>query len=83
MIKRLELIDPDSCLNKAMSDEPVFVLRAKDPIAVMTIRHWATMSEGVHDEEKLQSAGCIAEAMREWRRKNVPQPVESSNSMRR
>ncbi|MDZ7735921.1 MAG: hypothetical protein U5P41_07330 [Gammaproteobacteria bacterium] len=29
--------NPGSCLNKAAADEPVFVLRAKDPLAAAIV----------------------------------------------
>ncbi len=69
MIKRLELSTPTSCLNKAAVDEPVFVLRAKDPIAAMTIRHWATMAIGVHEMAKIKEAGELALQMEQWHAK--------------
>lgn len=40
MIKSDELSNMNSCLNKAYQDEPIFVLRAKDPIAPMIIHLW-------------------------------------------
>lgn len=67
MIKKEELSNPNSCLNKAMSDEPVFVLKATDPLAPITIRHWATMSEGTQSEEKLREAENLADLMDEYR----------------
>lgn len=72
MLKHLELSRPDSCLNKAAADEPVFVLRAKDPMAAMTIRHWVAMSSaGAHESIKLAEAMKAADGMDEWRNKNV------------
>ena len=38
MIKRIELSSTRSCLNKADADEPIFVLRAKDPMARIKLR---------------------------------------------
>lgn len=35
------LADPNSCLNKAGDDEPIFVLRANDPLAPEAIEKWA------------------------------------------
>ena len=67
MLKRLELSTPTSCLNKADSEEPVFVLRAKDPVAAMTVRHWATMSGGIHQSGKIDEARRLADAMEAWR----------------
>ena len=74
MLKHYELSSPKSCLNKARTDEPVFVLRAKDPVAAMTIRHWATMSEDLQGKAKLQDALALADAMETWRKQNCPEP---------
>jgi len=73
MLKRYELSEPRSCLNKAAGDEPVFVLRAKDPLAAQTIRHWATMAEGYHEPKKIKEAFELADAMDSWR--NPPTQV--------
>jgi len=43
MLKRDELTNPNSCINKAEDDEPVFVLRANDELAAETVEVWATM----------------------------------------
>jgi len=40
MIKRDEIEDPESCLNKARVDERLFVLLARDPAAPVAIRAW-------------------------------------------
>lgn len=68
-----QLKNPDSCLNKAGAEEPVFVLRAKDPVAAMAVRHWATMAAGTHEAEKIASAQKVAAAMDAWFRKNFPE----------
>lgn len=72
-IKRDEISDPNSCLNHAAEDEPVFVLRAKDPLAAKLVEDWAAraITAGLH-EEKPQSAFRYAQAMKAWREKNVP-----------
>jgi hypothetical protein len=67
MLKKLELSSPTSCLNRAAPDEVVFVLRAKDPVAPQTLRHWATMAEGVHEADKVAEARACADAMDAWR----------------
>jgi hypothetical protein len=69
VIKSKELATPTSCLNKAASDEMVFVLRAKDPVAAQTIRHWATMAEGIHEPERIAEARAAADAMDLYRAK--------------
>ena len=40
MIKRDELNDSESCLNKASAGERIFVLLARDPAAPVAIRAW-------------------------------------------
>ena len=40
MLKTEELADPNSCINKAANDEPVFVLRAHDPVFSKVVRFW-------------------------------------------
>jgi hypothetical protein len=41
MLKRDELTDPESCLNKADAHEPLFVLRANDENAPASVAAWA------------------------------------------
>lgn len=41
MLKRDELSDPTSCINTALDDEFVFVLKGRDPASPGAIRHWA------------------------------------------
>lgn len=41
MLKKDEIRDPGSCLNKAEGNEYLFVLRGKDVAAPATIRFWA------------------------------------------
>lgn len=86
MLKRQEMSDPNSCLNKARDDEPIFVLRAKDPIAAAVVRLWAAMAEFVHEREKIGEARQFANAMDQWRLRYECQkmderlPVETSES---
>jgi hypothetical protein len=76
MLKRLELTDPKSCFNKASPDEPIFTLRAKDPIAAMAVRHWATMAYAAHEPGKLKDAMDLANAMDKWREHHLPPQPE-------
>jgi hypothetical protein len=75
MIKSEELRDSLSCLNRAGNDEPIFVLRAKDPVAAQTVRLWASMAAGIHDE-KIEDALLAADNMEVWRVDNMPTPAE-------
>lgn len=68
MLKKTELSDPTSCLNKAEANEPVFVLRAKDPLFAQTVRLWATMADGVHEPAKVREAVEEAAQAEAWRR---------------
>lgn len=69
MLKRDEIEQPTSCINKAASDEPVFVLRAKDLCSADTVMFWAQLAEnlGAHDPAKIAEARALADQMREWR----------------
>lgn len=69
MDKAQNLINRSSCLNKAAIGEPLFILRANDPIAAQTVRLWAAMAEcaGQHSEEKIASALRLADDMDKWR----------------
>lgn len=67
MIKRLELLNLETCLNKAAPDEPIFVLRAEDAVAAQTVRLWATMAFGLHEPEKIWQAMELANEMDKWR----------------
>lgn len=70
MLKKDEIANPDSCLNKAADEEPVFVLRAKDAAAPNTIRCWAEerMERGLNiaSDQKIVDALAIAERMEQW-----------------
>jgi hypothetical protein len=72
MNKADNLRNPASCLNKAEPDEPLFILRAKDPVAAQTVRHWATMSDGNHEAEKIAQALKAADEMDRWRANRFP-----------
>lgn len=76
-LKHIELANPASCLNKAAHDEPVFVLRANDPLAAQAVRLWAAMAIGGahHEPGKVQNALKLAEEMEQWRRGNVAEPA--------
>lgn len=67
MIKAHELAIPYSCLNKAAATEPIFVLRASDPLFAQTVRLWAAMAHGVHEDDKRDGACRIAEDGEAWR----------------
>ncbi len=94
MLKKNELRNPNSCLNKASADEPVFVLRAKDPMAAQTIRHWVTMSADNQPPEKLGDAQKAAAEFDAWTAKQpkenpridvpaMPAPHDAVNPLRR
>lgn len=74
MIKHQEIAYPDSCLNKAEHDEPIFVLRAKDPAAIRTIEHWIAqrICSGFDKEEdpKIQTARQLIKEMDRWQHDN-------------
>jgi hypothetical protein len=64
MLKCQELMQPNSCLNKAGANEPIFVLRANDPCAPQLVRLWAAMASGLHEDDKRAEAYAWAEKYR-------------------
>lgn len=73
MLKRDEIEQPTSCINKAAADEPVFVLRAKDPNAAGAVEYWADNAEksGLHEPWKVVEARALAQQMRDWRTEHM------------
>lgn len=82
MNKSEVLKDPNSCLNRAADDEPIFVLRGKDAIAAATIRHWATMALGTHEPDKIAAARSDAGEFEDWRYKNVTGHQTASDAIK-
>ena len=70
MTKEENLNNPNSCLSKADMKEPIFVLRAKDPIAPMVIRIWASLSNQTQPTEKRARAYFESVKFEEWRKEN-------------
>lgn len=72
MKRKDEISSLTSCLNKADDDEPIFVLRANDPLAPSCVRNWAYEAEetGEHESEKIHGARKLANDMETWRLKN-------------
>lgn len=71
MKKADEIANPDSCLNKAGDDEPIFVLRGQDRAAPGAIRQWAERAKRMGcPTEKWQEAMDCAMAFEEWGRFN-------------
>jgi hypothetical protein len=75
MLKRDELKDPNSCLNRSDEAEPLFVLRANDDNAPAAVAAWARdyiVSKGgwgnMSDNQKKKYAEAmdIASSMRIW-----------------
>ena len=74
MTKRL--IESDPCFIKAMTDEPCFVLLARDPMAPALVRLWVAarrvaIAEGgrpMSDLSQVEAAEREAEQMEVWRR---------------
>lgn len=71
MLKTQELENPNSCLNRARDDEPVFVLLGRDVTAPDTIRRWA--NERIHagknlpGDQQIKEALALAESMEQFR----------------
>jgi hypothetical protein len=78
MIKCNEIDSPNSCLSKADDFEPLFVLRANDPLAPALVRLWAneyflskkrTQDTPLTDRQmaKYTEAKTLASQMEAWK----------------
>ena len=73
MTKHDEIYNADSTLNKIPGDEPIFVLRASDILAPIVVKYWAKLaSDAGVPGNKCQSAWDLANAMREWPNRKLP-----------
>ena len=74
MRKCEEIVNPNSCLNKAKDDEMIFVVLGRDPAAMATIIEWCNerIKLGLNDEgdTKLSEALECANKMVEERADN-------------
>jgi hypothetical protein len=61
------------CLGKAADDEPLFILRAKDPAAAFIVRVWCQLAwqAELHEPRKIEEANGLANRMEAWRMRNV------------
>lgn len=82
MNRRDELEIESSCFNKAADDEPLFVLRAKDPLAANTVRAWCVIAtdSGQHEPAKIAEARALADSMEAWRAEHYPQEKSDHES---
>jgi hypothetical protein len=73
LTKKEELENPNSCLNKAADDEPVFVIRAQDSLAPVIVRRWAAHAEGLGvDPAKVAEARVWATAAENYPHRRQP-----------
>lgn len=70
MIKKDEISNPSSCLNRATDDEPLFVLRGKDVTAPDVIRDWCfrriDAGKNQKGDEQIKQAYALADQMTEY-----------------
>jgi hypothetical protein len=69
--KEIELLRRgEGCLGRAAMDEPVFILRAKDPAATLVVRIWCQIAhgQGLHEPDKITDAFALAQQMDDWRK---------------
>lgn len=80
MIKEQEILNPNSCLNRAANGEPLFVLRANDETASDLVTVWAIKymnSKGgwakmdARQQQKFSEALNCAHTMKEWRKSSL------------
>lgn len=81
MLKRDEIANPNSCLNRASGDEPIFVLRANDESAPVAVLQWARayalrkLEEhdfGTTQARKYAEALDLAAEMSVWQSTQIP-----------
>lgn len=72
MLKRDELTNPNSCLNRSRDDEMLFVLLGRDKAAPVVIRAWVTerlrIGENQVDDPQILEALACARHMENARR---------------
>jgi hypothetical protein len=67
------ITNDDSCLNKAMLCEPLFILRAQDQFAADLVRQWADQVEqSGGGADKILGARIIAGQMEAWTYHKIP-----------
>lgn len=68
MTKSQERDNPGSCFNRSGEDEPIFVLRARDPIAAATVNAWVKLAKEreIH-KDRIEEALSHAQRMQDWR----------------
>ena len=67
------------CYANAYSDEPMFVLLARDPLAPVLVRLWADLREHFADNPpKVREARTCAYAMEIWRTARILRSLKSS-----
>lgn len=78
------IVDQASCWNRAACNEPVFVLRANDPIAPTLVHQWAVnyaFSKGGWQKmteaqrAKFNTALTVAEEMKTWQRDKIDDDI--------
>jgi len=82
MSTKLEnLQDANSCLGKAADNEPIFILRANDPLAPIVVEIWANLglSLDAHEAFKCLHACDVANEMRAWYEKKYGEPFHNWN----
>lgn len=73
MKKKHERDEKQSTFNKALDDEPLFVLRGQDKLAPALISLWCEMAERTGTgPSKIAEARHIAEQMVAWSRRKFP-----------
>lgn len=65
------------CYEKALPDEPMFILLARDKHAPHLVEYWASNRRASgEDLNKVKEALDCATAMRKWRRQNIKDIVK-------
>ncbi len=76
----LENPSKHDCRKKLLPDEPIFILRGKDPNASKTIHYWVAgyLQRGGRNLKKVCEALDLAQQMEEWRKEHIKKEKQSA-----
>lgn len=82
--RQQNLLDPESCLNRAAPDEPIFVLRGHDVAAAQTVRDWAhrrvVVGKSSDNSPEIIEAMKLADEMDRWRTERPLEQIARTTS---
>ena len=68
-----QAVKGEGCLGRCADDEPVFVLCARDPIALPLIKRWVrrrAFHNNGESDQKIKDAEAVVREFRDWQKKH-------------